>query len=64
MNSIPGYMEDAYLSPPQHDAFYCPCCGRELGEEQDLYLDEAGNVIGCDMCIRTMEVYYYIENYE
>ena len=44
--------------PPERDPFFCPICGEDCDE---LYLDNYGEIVGCDNCIREISVYDYKE---
>lgn len=48
-------MMERYGGPPEESGIVrCPVCGEEC---EDYYLDEAGNVIGCESCVRRVDAW-------
>ena len=39
--------------PPEEETYECPVCGAEISPGTYLYLDEYGDVIGCEECVST-----------
>lgn len=35
----------------------CPQCGEELSGDMKVYLDEFGNIVGCEKCMSVKEAY-------
>ena len=52
------------VEEPEVDTFECPVCGEELSGGHNLYIDESGEVVGCECCIRTKQVADYVEEQE
>lgn len=40
--------------------YYCPICGEEVYET--VFVDNGGDVIGCENCVETKEPYEVLEN--
>ena len=40
--------------------YYCPICGKEVYET--VFVDNYGDVIGCENCVETKEPYEVLEN--
>lgn len=45
--------------PPSADAPVCPICGSDEAEE--FYFSRAGELFGCDKCVRRID-YYELED--
>lgn len=53
-------MKELPINPPDPEELpTCPECGEELGMFDKIYLDRAGNCVGCTCCIE----YVYPEDY-
>lgn len=37
--------------------YHCPVCGAELIDDEKVYLDEFGRVLGCEWCIKAVKVW-------
>lgn len=44
---------DGCMSCQKEKEYYCPICGEEVNEA--VYVDNNGNVIGCENCVETKE---------
>lgn len=42
---------------PEEKIYYCPICGGELGGGDDIILNNEGEIVGCENCIRRKEAY-------
>lgn len=43
---------------PDAETVYCPVCGAE--DPEDFVLDDGGDVIGCDCCLRRVDPWRYM----
>lgn len=43
------------------DTFICPVCGAELGGDERLYLGINDEVIGCECCVSSQEVWEHCQ---
>ena len=43
-----------YPDPPYHPPVFCPVCGSECDW---TYINELGDVVGCDECLEEMDAY-------
>ena len=37
--------------------YHCPVCGAELIDDETVYLDEFGRVLGCEWCVKAVRVW-------
>ena len=47
------------VDPPEEDTYECPICGSEISPGTDLYINENGDVIGCEECVHTKQAEDY-----
>ena len=51
------WIRDAEINGmPEEPLPVCPCCGEET---EDYYIDLAGDIIGCENCVRRRDDYEY-----
>ena len=43
---------------PSPDPVCCPVCGKEC---ERIFQDKDGDVFGCDMCVKSIDAYYWSE---
>ena len=43
--------------PGEADFYKCPVCGEEIKESDYIYVDKAGEIIGCEHCLFEMQAY-------
>ena len=48
---IPFYNPNA-TDPPDPEYYICPVCGAELNYGSEVFVDEDGDIIGCEECVR------------
>ena len=48
---IPFYNPNA-IDPPDPEYYICPVCGAELNSGSEVFVDEDGDIIGCEECVR------------
>lgn len=46
-----GFYNPNDINPPDPEYYYCPVCGAELVCDSKVYVDDDGNIIGCEECI-------------
>lgn len=58
---IKGYGEcDGCMACNPEPHYYCPICGKEVYET--VFVDNSGEVIGCENCAEAKEPYEVLEN--
>lgn len=43
--------EQSFLTLPEQIYYVCPSCGNELGYDDRIYINQAGEIIGCYRCV-------------
>ena len=58
-----GRCEMSYeaIEPPYEETYECPVCESELSPGTLLYLNEYGDVIGCEECVHSVFAEDYFE---
>lgn len=46
---------------PEAHEYECPACGETLSEEDTVYVDGLGNVVGCEHCTKSRQAYEVFE---
>lgn len=54
-------MPELPLEPPEEKMYECPICGAELCGASTVYIDEFGDIIGCEDCVSTKDAANYFE---
>ena len=51
------------VEPPYEETYECPCCGAEIAPGTTLYINENGDVVGCEACFTTKDAEdYFMED--
>lgn len=49
------------IEPPEEKMYECPVCGAELCGASTLYINEFGECVGCEECIKSTEAAVHLE---
>ena len=63
MGRIRYYDPSDRVEPPFEETYECPCCGAEIAPGTTLYINENGDVVGCEECVTTKDAEdYFMED--
>ena len=49
------------LEPPEEKYYECPICGAELCGASTVYINDNGDIVGCEDCVFTKDAANYFE---
>lgn len=59
--TVANLLRTGYPDGKEPDVPRCPVCGEEC---EEIYTDKDANIVGCDICIRSVDACYVADCFE